>query len=226
MPEAALALLIGAHGPEEVHAAERGPVGVAGSGSSWKRVGENVGLRGREPALGAVGSGLEGAQKSGMICACQTRDDRAGCGMRIAFRDSVRVRRCGGSSATRTSESCPSPVGHRNGLSDAWPGAARLVRPQAPSGPRPGLQRPAHLPGDRGPARGVLLLPKIGPKSPTRFHEDPEDLYCRRSYRRCEPPGSTRNPNESELFRRLSSPLNRRQRDAAGCCHVLAAPSA
>ena len=35
------------------------------SGSSWNRVGENVGMRGGKPALGAAGSAFEAAQKSG-----------------------------------------------------------------------------------------------------------------------------------------------------------------
>ena len=40
---------------------------VQHSGSSWKRVGENVGLRGRKPALGAPGGVLEEVQKSGKV---------------------------------------------------------------------------------------------------------------------------------------------------------------
>lgn len=51
-------------------------------------MGENGGLRGRNPALGAAGSAVEGAQKSDMIHTCHPCDDRAGCGMRIAFWDS------------------------------------------------------------------------------------------------------------------------------------------
>ena len=35
------------------------------SGSSWNRVGENVGMRGGKPAVGAAGSAVEAAQKSG-----------------------------------------------------------------------------------------------------------------------------------------------------------------
>jgi hypothetical protein len=69
-------------------------------GSSRNRVGENVGLRGRKPALGAAGAVFEGVQKSGMIRACQPRDERAGFGMRIALQDSLSVRQCGRSSAT------------------------------------------------------------------------------------------------------------------------------
>ena len=93
-----------------------------------------------------------------MIRACQHRDDRAGCGIRIALRDSDRARRSWGSSGTRTPGCSPSPGGQKNGLRDLRPGAARVVRPQAAPRPRPRLRRPAHLPRGRGPARGLPAL--------------------------------------------------------------------
>jgi len=52
-----------------------------------------------EPALAAVGNVPAGARESAMIAACQLRDAGAGCGMRIAFRDSNRARPSSGSSA-------------------------------------------------------------------------------------------------------------------------------
>ena len=112
----------------------------------------------RNPALAAGGKAAEAARESGMIAACQRHDDRAGCGMRIAFPGSVRARPSRGSSAIPTRGSSPSPGGQKNGLWDLRPGAARVVRPQAPPGPRPRLRRPADLPRARGPAGGLPAL--------------------------------------------------------------------
>jgi hypothetical protein len=93
-----------------------------------------------------------------MIAECQCLDARAGCGMRIAFPGSARVRPSRGFSAIPTPASSPSPGGQKNGGRDLRPGAAWVVRPPAAPRPRPGLRRPAHLPRRRGAARGLSAL--------------------------------------------------------------------
>ena len=112
----------------------------------------------RRAALAAGGNVEAGTPESGMIAACRLRDARAGCGMRIAFRDSDQVRPSRGSSAIPTPVSSRSPGGQKNGLRDLRPGAARMVRPQAAPGPGSGLRRPADLPRRRSPARGLSAL--------------------------------------------------------------------
>ncbi len=67
----------------------------------------------RKPALGASGNAEAGTPKSGMIHACQLFDDSAGCGMRIAFRGSARVRPSSGSSAIPSRPSSRSPGGQK-----------------------------------------------------------------------------------------------------------------
>jgi hypothetical protein len=52
-----------------------------------------------EPALAAVETVAAGARESAMIGACQLRDVRAGCGMRIAFRGFDRAQPSPASSA-------------------------------------------------------------------------------------------------------------------------------
>src|SRR2546425_9098667 len=69
-----------------------------------------------EPALAAVGNVAAAARESAMIAACQLRDARAGCGMRIVFRDSNRARPSSGSSAIPSRASSRSPGGQKNGL--------------------------------------------------------------------------------------------------------------
>jgi hypothetical protein len=112
----------------------------------------------RKPALAAVGNVAAAARESAMIAACQLPDARAGCGMRIAFPGSARVRPSRGFSAIPTPASSPSPGGQKNGLWDLRAGATRMVRPQAAPGPGSRLRRPAHLPRGRGAARGVSTL--------------------------------------------------------------------
>jgi hypothetical protein len=57
-------------------------------------VGENEGLRVRDPALDAAGKAVEAAKESGMIGACQRHDDRAAsrsCGDREENASSARL---------------------------------------------------------------------------------------------------------------------------------------
>src|SRR5918996_2434961 len=89
-----------------------------------------------EPALTAVETVAAGAQESAMIGACQLRDDRAGCGMRIAFRGSDRVQPSPESLGIPSRASSPSPGGQKNGVRGVQAGPARLVRPQATPRPR------------------------------------------------------------------------------------------
>src|SRR5918995_1951394 len=111
-----------------------------------------------EPALAAGETVAAGARESAMIGACQLRDDRAGCGMRIASRGSDRVQRSPASSAIPSRASSPSPGGQKNGLWDVRPSAAGLVRPQVAPSPGSGLRRSADLPRCRGPAGGLPAL--------------------------------------------------------------------
>src|SRR5712691_5582459 len=89
------------------------------------------GLAVRKAALGAAGNAGEAVPELGMICVCQRHDAPAGCGTRIAVRDSVRARPSWGSSGTRTRGYSPSPGGQKNGLRNLRPRPARVVRPQA-----------------------------------------------------------------------------------------------
>jgi len=117
--------------------------------------------RGAESAETRAGSGRKhwgGGQESGMIGACELRPARAGCGIRIAFRDSARVRLSPGSSVILTPASSPSRAGQKNSLWDLRAASARVVRPQTAQGPGSRLRRPADLPRRRGPARGLPAL--------------------------------------------------------------------
>ncbi len=96
----------------------------------------------RNPALAAGRNAEAGASESRMIPVCQRSDLCAGCGMRIASRDSARVRPSRGSSAPPTPASSPSPGGQKNGVRDVRPGAARLVR--SPTPPQRGPCRTFH----------------------------------------------------------------------------------
>src|SRR6266851_6462134 len=84
-----------------------------------------------------------------MIGACELRPARAGCGIRIAFRDSARVRLSPGSSVILTPASSPSRAGQKNRLWDLRAASARVVRPQTAQGPGSRLRRPADLPRPR-----------------------------------------------------------------------------
>ena len=66
-----------------------------------------------KPALAAVETVAAGARESAMIGACQLRDDRAGCGMRIASRGSDRVQPSPASSAIPSRASSPSSGGQK-----------------------------------------------------------------------------------------------------------------
>ena len=112
----------------------------------------------REPALAAVGKAGGVAQESGMLRACQHRDDRAGCGTRIGLRGSDRARRSWGSSGTRMLGCSRSRPGQKNSLRDVRARAPGVVRSQAAPRPRPLLRGSAHLPRRRGPAGGLPAL--------------------------------------------------------------------
>ena len=111
-----------------------------------------------KPALAAVEPVAAGARESAMIGACQLRDDRAGCGMRIGFQGSDRVQPSPASSAIPSRASSPLPGGQKNGVWGMRVGPARLVRSQAAPRPRSPLRRSADLPRARGPAGGLPAL--------------------------------------------------------------------